>query len=293
VSRPQPTGFDASLRFELASQENRPLLLSYLFASLPALAWLVLVHVVAPLPLPPLLANPDLPTITFEPAPAPRATPSTEMRADRLGRVKSATASADARGTRDFPDFFRGTAGLVDAGTILHGVDIQATRSSAGDPDRLKVGLESGTGSRTPGRSASGGLSGPDARVGTVRGGGVSRHVLTIGAPEVRAVPGGAVGGDATEVGRTARAHVPQLARCYHGEGLARNPSLAGLVRLAIVVEGGRVTSAAIVERTWSGAGAAETETCLLSTVRAWRLGSNDARILLPLSFTSPVHPSP
>jgi hypothetical protein len=253
----------------------------------------VLVHVVAPLPLPPILANPDLPIITFAPQPAPPVTLSTGIRADRLARIRSETGSGDPRGAGSLRDLFSGNAGLVDAGTILDGVDVEPTGSTAGGPTQLKVGLETGIGSRTPGRTQSGGLSVSGAGVGAVRGGGLSRHVLTIGAPEVRAVPGAAAGGDATEMGRTARAHVPQLARCYHQEGLARNPSLAGLVRLALAVEGGRVTSATIVERSWLGAGVAETESCLLSTVRGWRLGTSDARIVLPLSFTSPVRPSP
>jgi hypothetical protein len=185
-------------------------------------------------------------------------------------------------------NIFKGMAGLVDAGNLLRNVDVEPAGTGRGEASRLKVGLETGVGSRTPGLTQSGGRSLEGAGLGTVRNGGVSRNVLTVGAPEVRAVAPGSGGGDAAEMGQTARAHVPQLARCYHDEGLSRNRSLAGLVRLALTVEAGRVTSAAIVDRSWSGAGAAEAESCLLRTVRGWRLGSSDARIVLPLSFTSP-----
>jgi hypothetical protein len=131
-------------------------------------------------------------------------------------------------------------------------------------------------------------LSPGGAGLGTVSGGGVSRNAVTIAAPEVRPVAGGTASGITSEVGQAARAHVPQLERCYHQEGLSRNPSLAGLVRLGLTVEGGRVTSAQILERTWAGAGAPEAESCLVRAARGWRLGGADARIVLPLSFTSP-----
>ena len=68
----------------------------------------------------------------------------------------------------------------------------------------------------------------------------------------------------------------------------AENDPRAALT-LAVDVEAGRVTSARIVDRSWAGAGVAETESCLVRSVRGWRLGSSDARIVLPLSFTSPV----
>jgi hypothetical protein len=112
---------------------------------------------------------------------------------------------------------------------------------------------------------------------------------VAVAEPEVRAVVAGPAGVGATAVGQTARAHIPQLERCYYAEGLTRNASLAGIVRLAVDVEAGRVSSASIVDRTWAGAGVVETESCLVRSVRGWRLGSANARIVLPLSFTSPA----
>jgi hypothetical protein len=289
MSRPEPSGFGATLRFELASDEGRPLFVSYLVASLFALAWLTLVHVMPS----PLAAAPVIPTdpvVTFDPDPPLPPSPAIEARGVRAdGGVRPASPGGGSRGTGDIREAFSGNAGLVDAGRILRGVDVGKTGTAPSEAAGLKVGLGTGVGPRTPGRTSSGGFSPTGAGVGTVRGGGVSRDVVTIAPPEVRAVGAGTGGANASAVGQAARAHVPQLERCYHAEGLTRNASLAGLVRLAITVEGGRVTSAQIVDRSWVGAGVVETETCLVRSVRGWRLGSSDARIVLPLSFTSPT----
>jgi hypothetical protein len=105
--------------------------------------------------------------------------------------------------------------------------------------------------------------------------------------PEVRAVRGESARGNAMEVGQSARAFAPQLQRCYVDEGLTRNPGLAGLVRLAIEVDGGRVVAARVVDRSWAGVGVTETEDCLVRAVRGWRLGTSTAKLTLPFSFTS------
>jgi hypothetical protein len=281
MSRPEPSGFSATLRFELASDEGRPLFVSYLVASLLALTWLILVHVI-PSPLGRIVANPDDPLITFEPDQLAPASPPIGTSVARSGEgVRTSRGAASGR------EIFSGSTGLVDAGNLLRGVQLTTSDATAGEPTGLKVGLQTGVGSRTPGMSRGGGASPLESGVGAVVGEGVSRHAVKIAPPEVRAIVGGSPGANASEVGQTARAHAPQLERCYHEEGLSRNASLAGLVRLAITVERGRVTSAHIVDRSWAGAGVAEAESCLLRAVRGWRLGDSDARIVLPLSFTS------
>ena len=287
VSAPDRSRFDTPLRFELASDEDRPLFVSYLGSSLLALTWLVLVHATpSPLVEPLILDVP--PIITFAPRSSPIAAPPRAARTgggDRVGRRESAGSGSPNAGS--VRDAFSGNAPLVDAGNLLQGVDVAPSGSMVGEPTALKVGLGTGVGSRTPGRVRSGGLSPAGSGVGAVVGAGVSRHAVTIAPPEVRPLAAGAGAGNVGEVGQAARAHVPQLARCYHQEGLSRNASLAGLVRLAMTVEAGRVTLATIVDRSWVGAGVAETESCLLQSVRGWRLGGSDARIVLPLSFTS------
>jgi hypothetical protein len=273
-----PSGLGAALRFEVVSDEGRPLFVSYLVASLLALSWIGLVRTM-PAMVPPVI---ERTIVTFEPE-----SPTPPVRSEEaIAKARGRTSSPNAAGIRDI---FSGNAGLVDAGSILRGVDVRPTDSRAGDPAGMHVALGTGIASRTPGRSGSGGFSPSGAGIGTVRGTGVSRNVLTIGPPVVHPVAPGSAVGDAMEVGHAARAHVPQLERCYHDEGLTRNAALAGLVRLALTVEGGRVTSAQIASRSWSGTGAAETENCLMRTVRGWQLGSGDARIVLPLSFTSPA----
>ena len=281
MSRPEGSSFDTTLRFELASEEDRPLFLSYLVATILATTWLVLVHAM-PRPLLPPSAEYVPPFIEFVLSPSQ---PPTQTLPDRQ-------ASGGGRGVRvpsgvGVRDIFSGATGVVDAGRILRGVDVAPGGSSADDATRLKVGLETGVGSRTPGRVPVPGVSTGSGLGSVGGGGGVSRNAVTIAPPEVRSVPG-APTGVTSEVGQTARAHAPQLERCYHREGLSRNPALAGLVRLSVTVQGGRVTSAQIVDRTWAGAGAAETESCLVRMARGWRLGTSDAQIVLPLSFTSP-----
>jgi hypothetical protein len=279
VYRPERSSFDTTLRFELASDEHRPLFVSYLVATILATMWLVLVHAIPRPLLPPSLEYVP-PVIRFVPSPA--LPPSqTDRQTSSESRGVQAPSGVTVR------DMFSGKVGVVDAGRILQGVDVAASGSRADDAARLKVGLESGVGSRTPGRAPVAGVSPTSSGLGTVIGGGVSRNVVTIAPPEVVAVSG-APTGVTSEVGQTARAHVPQLERCYHREGLTRNPALAGLVRLSLTVKGGRVTSAHIVDRTWVGAGVAETESCLVRMAGGWRLGTADAQIVLPLSFTSP-----
>ena len=282
MSRSERSSFDATLRFELASQEDRPLFVSYLVASILATAWLVLVHAI-PSPISPGAGvfEPQFPVIEFNPAPSRVSDPPIERPSTGRGQPARSPAGASLR------DAFSGNAGLVDAGQILRGVELAPSGASQGEPSGGKVGLATGTGSLTPGRARTAGLPPGGSGLGTVRGGGVARNAVTIAAPEVRAVSG-APTGITSEVGHAARAHVPQLERCYHQEGLSRNADLAGLVRLALTIEGGRVTSAQIADRTWAGAGAAEAEACLVRVARGWQLGGSDARIVLPLSFTSP-----
>ncbi|HJU69047.1 MAG TPA: hypothetical protein VJ650_12485 [Gemmatimonadaceae bacterium] len=277
MSRPERSSLNTPLRFELATEEDRPLFVSYLLATALAAAWLVLVYAV-PRPTPPAPIDYPPPIITFAPLPLPPA----ELPAMR----EVGDAGRGVRTPANVKDVFSGTAALVDAGKILRGIAVAPTGATAAEPGGLKVGLETGIGSQTPGRTTTTGLSPTGSGLGTVRGGGVSRNVVAIAPPEVRAVAGGPTG-ISSEVGQTARAHVPQLERCYHQEGLSRNPALAGLVRLAMTVEAGRVTSAHIADRTWAGTGAAETESCLVRIARGWRLGASDAQIVLPLSFTS------
>lgn len=283
MSPAQPSGFDVALRFEIVSDEGRALFTSYLVATLLAVVWLALVRVVPRPPMPDIDIPGEPPIIVVVPPPVLVPPPTA---AELAG---SSQARSDSRGGGGIRAAFGGTAGLVDAGRVLRGVDVTSTRGADGAPALVKVGIGPRAGVGTPGRARGGGLSPLGAAVGAVAGDGVSRSAVAVAAPEVHAVVAGPPGVGAAAVGQAARAHIPQLERCYYDEGLTRNAALAGIVRLAVDVEAGRVTSARIVDRSWAGAGVAETESCLVQSVRGWRLGSSDARIVLPLSFTSPV----
>ena len=183
-------------------------------------------------------------------------------------------------------DAFTAGPGPVGRSDVVHGVRVMPTVPTS-DPLVRGVPLANPSGIVTPGRSrvVGGGVSGAD--IGVVTREGVSREEVAIRPPEVRAVSVEGVPGDATEVGRAAREYAPQLQRCYLDEGLTRNPRLAGLVRLAIKVEGGRVVSARVVDRSWAGVGVVETESCLVRAIRGWRLGTSTGLVTLPFSFTS------
>jgi hypothetical protein len=276
-------GLEATLRFEMVSDEGRALLMSYLIATLLAVVWLMVVRF-APTPARKGVEIPrESPVTVVVQHPEPLELSFGPRDPDDIDRGRATPASAPGN---DIRKIFGGDLRLVDAGKLLRGIDVTVARGAATEHAR-KVGLGTDVGSRTPGLSR--GESGPSSAggVGVVRGNGVSRSAMIVAPPDVRAVSAGTASGDIVEVGQAVRARAPQLERCYFEEGLARNASLAGLVRLAIEVEAGQVRSARVVERSWSGEGAAETESCLERTTRRWRLGTLSARIVLPLSFTN------
>lgn len=271
----------ALFRSEPGADDARILTVSHLVAACLALMWLTLVYF-GPRPVatarePEIIITVVPPVVDVLPSP-PR----------ELTRRSSATESrSDASRTRtDIREAFAGLPGAPGRSDLVKGVRI-APSVPTSDPLARPVPLGAPTGRETPGRSRAAGEGLTGADIGVVKREGVGRAEVAILPPEVRAVSGEGVRGDATEVGQSARAYAPQLQRCYLDEGLTINPQLAGLVRLAIEVEGGRVVAARVVDRSWSGAGVAETESCLVRAVRGWRLGTSTARVTLPFSFTS------
>ena len=78
--------------------------------------------------------------------------------------------------------------------------------------------------------------------------------------------------GDTAVVDNVVRRRRAELQTCYEQEGLKVNPDLAGDLVLAITVgPAGTVSAVAFPERTWSGPGASETESCMQTKVRAWK----------------------
>ena len=116
-------------------------------------------------------------------------------------------------------------------------------------------------------------------RSGAGGGGGISREAVRISAPRPIDVP--SVSGparDVSELGTFVRGRESQLRFCYNEFGLKVNPSLAGSVSVAITITAsGSVSGVDVTNRTWSGAGASETESCIRSRVRGWRFPAAEA----------------
>jgi len=98
----------------------------------------------------------------------------------------------------------------------------------------------------------------------------------------------GTAGVDDVTVGNLVRQWQPELMYCYTEYGLRPHPELAGAVRVGVTLTpDGAVSHAAIVRRSWSGAGAADVESCIRTRVSAWRFppASIASTHEFPLSF--------
>lgn len=252
---------------------------------------------------------------TTTPSPGPVNRPAGRVAPERgtptPGRPGSRTeqnatgAIGDAFGTGSGA----GSGGMVgDVSGILRGV---ATNSGAGGTGgglggsggggaggRAVLGSgQGGQGSRTPGRGGIGGGTGTGGGggggIGGVgQGGGVVRSAVRVAPPAVvRAENLGGARRDVSDLGTFVRSRESQLRHCYTEFGLKANPRLAGTVTVAITMTGaGGVTGANITNRTWSGAGASESESCILSRIRSWRFPASDAgggTFSFPFNFTT------
>lgn len=211
----------------------------------------------------------------------------------RAATTTSAGAIADAFGS----SAGTGSGGLVgDVSNVLRGVDVASgaggtgagTAGTGGGGRGGKVvlgGGEGGQGSRTPGRggigAGAGSGGGEGGGIGGVGPGGgtVSRAPVRISAP--RPIDAPAVRGpqrDVSELGTFVRSRESQLRFCYNEFGLKVNPSLAGSVSAAVTLTAtGTVSEVDLTSRTWSGAGASETERCIEQKIRSWRFPASEA----------------
>ena len=202
-----------------------------------------------------------------------------------------------------------GSGGMVgDVSGILAGVETNSGTGGTGGGlggsggggagGRAVLGSgQGGQGSRTPGRGGIGGGSGTGGGggggIGGVGGGGgVIRAAVRVAPPAVVRAEGlGGARRDVSDLGTFVRSRESQLRHCYTEFGLKVNPRLAGTVTVAITMTGtGAVTGANITNRTWSGAGSSEAESCIRSRIRSWKFPSSDAgggTFSFPFNFTT------
>jgi hypothetical protein len=138
---------------------------------------------------------------------------------------------------------------------------------------------QGGTGVRTPGKGFDASAAAAASGIGKVNAqGGVARANIRVAAPQVVARPGEKATRDMSALGTFVRSRQAQLQFCYQEQGLMMNPSLAGSIGVEVsLAPGGAVASARVSDRTWSGAGVAEVEACILSRVRTWGFPASSA----------------
>lgn len=263
--------------------ETRPLFVSHLVSASLGVAWLVLVYV-TPLP-PPSIAllspeeaaavevefedeRPQLPDLA--PVPAPEETVPEPAKAAARAKAEAAAAG----------DAFGGSSSAMvgDVTNALRGVEVTkgtgvgGSGSGGGGKAVIAYG-QGGTSVRTPGRGMDPSVTAAGENIGNVNAAGsVVRASIAVAAPTiVRSADGGASGRDMSRLGTFVRGRQAQLQYCYRDVGLPINPALAGSVSVAITLDAaGAVSEARVATRSWSGAGVAETESCILSRVRGW-----------------------
>ena len=290
-----------SLRYEIAGEEGRALLTSYALSFGLGIAWLAFVYF-GPRTLPmQLLPRDERPiAVTFDAIDPSESQPSGEdAAAVRVPTPAPANRNAGSRRPRGpnpaaianaFGSNVTSSGGLVgDVSNVLRNVDVSSgsggtTAGANGNPGaKVVLGAgEGGAGSRTPGRGGiGGGLGNTVGGIGGVGPGGgtVSRTPVRILPPKPIDAP--TVGGlqrDVGELGTFVRTRESQLRFCYNEYGLKANPSLAGSVTASVsLTPAGGVTGVNVTNRTWSGAGAGDTERCIADKIRAWRFPSSEA----------------
>lgn len=292
------TSFTRNMRYELADAEGRAIRNSWLASSALGLVWILLVIFLPAVPpsiklLRPEEAGPievqfDEPAPpTPEPAGAPAA-PSPAPRPAPAGGAKKRAPKNDAAAIGDAfggASTASGGGGMVgDVSNVLRGVDVN---TAGGGPPAAGTGKavigygQGGQGSRTPGRGGLGeglGKNGGGGLGGVGGGGNVGFATVSVAPPSViRAEKIGGPGRNVSDLGNYVRGRQSQLQFCYEEHGLKVNPNLAGTVTVAVTLTGaGNVTGVEIARRTWSGAGAAESEACIRQRILGWRFPPSD-----------------
>jgi hypothetical protein len=286
VARDEAT-FTRNLRYELADEEGRALLGSWVVSGGLGLVWLALVlfgpttdvtHLLPPEERP-ISVKFEAPPPPPKPAPVAQPAPAPKPAAPAAPKPQPTAEEREAKRAAAFSSAFGGAApknGPVgDVSNVLRGVSVANGAPKPG----MAVGKtvlaygQGGQGVRTPGRSDMGGAGAVNAIGGVAGGGGIGHEGVSVSAP--RAIDVAGFGGPTRDVGAlgtSVREHESQLRFCYDEYGLKVNPDLAGSVTVALTLTtSGSVTNATVSRRTWSGPGAAPAESCILEKARAWQ----------------------
>ncbi|MEP6692801.1 MAG: AgmX/PglI C-terminal domain-containing protein, partial [Gemmatimonadaceae bacterium] len=272
------------LRIELLDAEDRSLLWSYAASATLGAAWLALV-MFGPVGARLIPHDPiDVSTVITA------LVPSNPVRS--AIRTERAAAASGVRSVARVEDAFLGStsSAAVRVASVLHNLEttsgspvidrgskvVLAAGSPAGD-DRARNDTRLGPGLR-------------DASLGGVRDVKLDAVTVTqVAPPSMRVSPIPGAARDVAALGDVVRGNQGALNNCYVERGLKLNPTLGGTVRMRVDIGvDGRVTGAAVSERSWAGAGAGETEQCLRESVERWRFPASSAASssAFVLSFT-------
>ena len=221
--------FTRTLRFELADEEGRALLGSWVLSASFGLLWILLVIFGPQTDISHLLPPEERPiSVTFEPPPPPdvpvkpeaaQPVPAAAKTAAPEGKPKpSADEIAAKRAAAASAAFGAAPAAngpVGDVSNVLRGVDVAsgAPKPGAAVGKAVLAYGQGGQGVRTPGRADMGGGAGVGNLGGVVGGGGIGHEGVTVAAPRAIDVPG--LGGptrDMGELGTAVRSHDSTLA---------------------------------------------------------------------------------
>ncbi len=271
--------------------ETRALTVSHALAAGIGAGWLALVYL-SPAP-PPTIALlraeeaasidvkfDDPPPPPKRPAPPPEAAanvnepPPTPVEKEKQRAAKEEAEIGDAFGGGS-------TNALVgDVTNALRGVEVaKGDKAGAGGRKAVIAYGQGGVGARTPGKGFDAAAAAAASGIGKVNAtGGVTRASIRVAAPQVVARPGERASRDMAQLGTFVRSRQAQLQFCYQEQGLVQNPGLAGSIGVEVALApNGVVATTRVTERTWSGEGVAETETCILQRIRAWAFPASSA----------------
>lgn len=275
----------------MITSDTRPLAVSHALAMSMGAAWLALVYLSPAPPASIALLRPEESAaidVQFDdppPEPPKKAAPPVES-APVL--IQPAPTPADkekqraAKEEAEIGDAFGGGAANAMVGDVtnaLRGVEVAKGEKSGGGRKAVIAYGQGGTGVRTPGKGFDAAAAAAASGIGKVNAqGGVARASIRVAAPQVVARPGEKASRDMAQLGTFVRSRQAQLQFCYQEQGLLLNPTLAGAIGVEVsLTPPGAVATARINDRTWSGAGVAETEGCILSRIRAWTFPASSA----------------